>query len=241
MKVSKPVNLDILLETPEFCYFLGLLFADGYIGKSTEKKKGNYIVAITTTEVDIEYFEKIFKKFYDFKVYTRQRENWKSEYTFTFSNKHLHKFLIDIGFDNKPQNASKIISNIKDHKCRQLFFTGLFDGDGCVYYNQKNFSRQASISGCLEQNWDFLVEICLMLGIENYKITETIKPNGHTSSNFRICNKKEFDIFLSYIYETPEFGFKRKIDKWKLAMSTTKTGPRFNPKLRSVKRFCKSN
>lgn len=225
------IEYNNLLDNPEFSYFLGLLYADGCVKKINR----NYNVIISTTEDDFDYFEKIFNVFCDFAIYSKKTpEYWKKSYIFSFSNKELYQYLLQIGFDDKPKNAQKIINQITDPVCRQLFFTGYFDGDGCVYYNQKQFLRQASITSSANQDWTFMINLCNHLGIKNYNITTTTTKKGHQSSNFRICNKTEFNIFLSYIYGNEKYGFQRKKEKFVEAMSSCRSELRFNPQLRPI-------
>lgn len=229
------INYTDLLDTPEFCYFLGLLYSDGYIAHTNR----TYVVAITTTEENLDQLRSIFGKFCDFKQYFRQREHWKLSCDFKFFNKDFYNFIIGIGFDNKQKNAQTIINKIQNPGCRQLFFTGYFDGDGCVYYNQKQFLRQASICSSAGQDWGFMINLCEQLNIKNYNISICTNNRGHQSSNFRICNKAEFNLFLSYIYGNEQYGFLRKKDKFKEAMSSCKDGARFNPGLRELKMYSK--
>ena len=227
------IDFENLLNTHEFCYFLGLSYADGGYTKN------DYSFAITTTENDLAYFVNIFNKFYDFKPHCRKRQDkhptWKNAYSFYICNKQFCDFMRELGFDDKIKNATKILNHIKDPLCRQLFFTGYFDGDGCVYYNQKQYLKQLAISAPINQDWTFILNLCKELNIQNYNIFTTKTKKGYQSSQFRICNKKEFEIFLSYIYGVNDYGFQRKKDKFIQAMNTYSKNTKYIHELRSIK------
>jgi intein/homing endonuclease len=223
------LDQSLLLQCKEFCYFLGLIYSDGSVKQYKDYK---YNVVYYTTENNIKYFKDIFNVFADFKMRTNQSKNWKRRYVYDFTNKDLYFFLINIGFNNKLENANKILSYINSDECKKAFFTGYFDGDGCVYYNEKQYLRRAEISGSYDQNWDFIIDVCEKLNIKNYKIQRCIKKHGHKNSCFSICNKKEFKIFLSYIYDNTDFGFQRKKEKYNEALLLFKNQ---NPELRNNK------
>jgi len=203
------INLDQLLELSEFCYFLGLFYADGNFSKKY------YRFEITTTEKDVNYFLSILNKFGDFKVYSRKRKNWKISHTIYASNKQLHTFLMDIGFNDKINNAEKILNHIKNIKCKQLFYCGYFDGDGCVYYHKKQFLRQASVAAPYEQNWDFMINLCKELEIKNFIINKTIsKTKKHKNIHileFVIKKSLKFSCLIFIMKKIMVFQEKRKV------------------------------
>ena len=99
--------------TPESVYILGLLWADGY----TDKKSNR--VSIECVKDDIEYFYPIFQTTGDFKLSERQRPNRRLQGTISKSSLELSTFLKENDYGDKSLSSpNKIISRIpKDQPC----------------------------------------------------------------------------------------------------------------------------
>ena len=126
-----------IIDTEEKAYWLGFIFADGYIA-NIENKKPHYVFELSLAGVDINHLHK-FNKFMEYdgdnvktgnikregKVYTRCR--W------SITNKHLWMTLNNYGCTpNKSLTLNFPNENIfKSPDLIKCFIRGYFDGDGC--------------------------------------------------------------------------------------------------------------
>lgn len=207
-----PINLSDFnkITKPEISYILGLLWADGYIYLNT--------VNIECITDDMVFFEPIFNKIGRWNKTERER-GYKPQTKLNISDKDLVKFLLNNDYgDKSTKSPTKILSKIPN-ELKHYFFRGLIDGDGCFYYNPKQYSRELSISGSYEQDWSYIVNLCESLNINNYKMYHRKTEHGNQSS-FRITNKDGVVKLGTYIYKGDFFGLSRKFDKFKTIMES---------------------
>lgn len=189
--------------TPEICYLMGFLWADGFLGK-------NYSINAEIVSEDANNLTGIFKSSGQWGLSYRQRKHWKPLTKFTCSSKLLYDHLISLGFDKKGegQSPSNMISLIPDCM-KHYWFRGYIDGDGNFYYNHKKYLRQLTITSCHNQNWDFMTSLSKNLNVQKFKI-QNQKSKKSSSSRFRCTNKSDIGLIGKYIYQGKEFGLNRK-------------------------------
>lgn len=215
MKLFRKTNLRVEETqfttnfTPETAYILGLLWADGHI--STINTKHALIVNMITEDA-IELVP-IFLKTGAWRVYNYQRKNWKPQTTITTNNRPIAKFLVANNYQEKNKTAEPILACIPE-ELQPYWFRGLFDGDGCIYRNNKS-AFQVSITGPLDQDWSFLTRKLEELNIKFSLKRATTKKGGGYSA-IRMTNKPSCLKFRNYIYsDTQKFiGLKRKYLKF---------------------------
>lgn len=193
-------------QTPEVAYILGLLWADGYVSKTTNS------INLQCLKEDIDYFYPIFQTTGQYNLYHKKQSlNNKISGTINCSSPQLHSFLKENGYLNKSISSHKtILSNI-DLNLHQYFLLGLSDGDGCFYINMKNHLFQWTITSTYKQEWGAIESIFHELNI-NYRINrvKTIK-GGY--SQFQINGPKNILKLGRYLYGS-ELGLKRKREKF---------------------------
>lgn len=125
------------IDTPEKAYWLGFIYADGYITSSNGKKVG-----ITLSLKDINHIKK-FKQStdstYPIKEYCHDTSYKKdTEYCrLLMSSDDMYDDLMSYGvFENKTNIIKK--PNI-DSKMFRYFILGYFDGDGSIYKNNGKY------------------------------------------------------------------------------------------------------
>lgn len=204
-KFSKIVKINEF--TPEYCYLLGFIWADGYI-----RPKDNNI-SIEIVKEDGILLQETFKFKIPWNIYYRERKNRKPQITFSITDKQFKDFLLFFDFDKKSTNSpDKLISELSE-KCYKLFIRGVFDGDGNVY--SKNSSNQIAITSSYTQDWTYLKELFDKLGLK-YKIKRVKNINSYSS--IRVSNKKDISTFYKYLYldsENLNIGLNRKTLKLK--------------------------
>ena len=130
------------------------------------------------------------------------------------SDKRFHRFLSDNDYLEKSyKSPNKIISKIPAYLI-SYFFLGIVDGDGCFYFNKKNYIRHFVITSTLEQDWTSIEQILLDIGV-SFKI---IKRDSKTKySQIRVTNKSGISKIGNFIYsgiETDNIGLRRKFEKY---------------------------
>ena len=158
--------LDVTQD--ENVYLLGLLWADGSIGKK-------YDIRLELKESDFFYIEPLLKKYGFTKFGVRQRYNNNKKFgniqkVFAISRVILNEKLRSWGYRNKSQVApSKILSVIPSNK-HYLWWRGFFDGDGCFYC--RGAEHTFAVWGSINQDWSELKSLLHKLNIKSFRHEE---------------------------------------------------------------------
>jgi hypothetical protein len=208
-KFSNKVNSDLFTKnfTPESSYILGLLWADGYISKTTNS------ISLQCLQDDIDYFLPIFLKTGKFNTYTKKQSlNNKLSGTINFSSKPIADFLKENDYTNKSHySPCKILSHIPND-LHKYFFLGWNDGDGCFYHNSNSNSIQCIITSSHEQDWKALENLCNTLDIQ-FTIRKTVRASSKYSQ-FQINQNESIIMFGEYLYSDHNIGLPRKKEKY---------------------------
>lgn len=191
------------IDSEEKAYWLGFIFADGYISSSPlrEGVKSIYQFEISLGIKDIEHLNK-FKKFIEFK---KDIITDKSRCRFIVANKHLWTTLNELGctpnkslslkFPNIPQNLVK------------HFIRGYFDGDGCISRHVHNTCVTPHIE--LLGTKQMLEHVLLYSGI-SAKYKHDIR---HSEETWSLEWTKDLGIeFINYLYNNCSIYLNRKYE-----------------------------
>ena len=134
------------IDTPEKAYWLGFIYADGYITSSNGKKIG---ITLSLKDIDhVKKFKQSVKSTYPIKEYCYDTSYKKdTEYCrLLMSSDNMYDNLMSYGvFENKTNIIKK--PNIEYNMFR-YFILGYFDGDGSIYKNNSKYpSYSISIVG----------------------------------------------------------------------------------------------
>lgn len=165
------------IDTEEKAYWLGFIFADGYISNSPldVNKKTRYDFELSLSIVDIEHLYK-FNKFMEHNkcnVKTsiiKQNDKEFERCRWSVVNKHLWETLNSYGCTPKKSTALEFPSIFEDNVLSISFIRGYFDGDGCLTYYQNPVRPKASFLGT-SMFLSKLKECLNRLGIETGVIT----------------------------------------------------------------------
>lgn len=196
------INVFDTIDTEEKAYWLGFIFADGYIGSTPirEDKKSVYNFELSLALKDIEHLEK-FKKFISF-----EKEITKDSYRcrLMVANKHFWTILNSYGCVPNKSLTLKFPNCIPNDLIRH-FIRGYFDGDGCitrhVYVN--TVSPAINVLGTS----DFLNNII------NYSdTTPNIRHDKRHSEETLILewHKDDGIKFINYLYKNSSIYLDRK-------------------------------
>lgn len=212
LKLNKIDKVDIeqfkIIKTKEVSYILGLIWADGTI------RHGNSHISISIINDDMIHLKHIFMKTgnWNYNIINLDKYGYKQQGRIDIGNVKLHEILSDYGFKEKSTiSPTRLLESIPQN-LHHYFLRGLVDGDGCFYINKKHHTYQFCISSTINQDWDYMIQICNKLNV-NYRIdiTNTFKSK---SSSFRICRKKDVITLGNYIYQDFSFGLDRKYQKF---------------------------
>lgn len=203
--ISKGHSLDTAnyhifdsIDNEEKAYWLGFLFADGYVSLKTN------LIELSLQLNDKNHLEK-------FKLFISAKQNITEDSfrcRITISNKHLKETLINLGCT--PQKSNNIRFPKIDKNLYPYFIRGYFDGDGCISKTFSSFLwNTASIaSGSIS----FITDLKNIL--ENVNINELIIYKKSKSNVWYIgFIGQNFDKFLSYIYQNPNIYLDRKFNR----------------------------
>lgn len=208
------VNLNL----PENVYFLGLLWADGFV-----TKYGFDIYAVTD---DFKSIEKYLSDMGITTIYERQAK--KDGKNFGRVSKvgkicsiALRDFLIENDYDKKSFVApKKILSKIPEH-LKHYWWRGYFDGDGCLYVGTRN---SLAFWSTIEQDWSCLLGLYKSLSIESVVNKYVRKGGKHKASSVEVRKADMILNVMGYLYKNyDEIGLKRKYEKYIKLVKKRKT------------------
>lgn len=162
----KSEAFDVL--TPEACYWLGVLAADGCV-----RMRGRS--CITVLKVDDRTLVESFKSFTasEATIFTGQRPNGKSWFSIQLSDRHIFTALCSFGI---VPNKSLILKVSPRLSASRDFWRGAVDGDGCLCIKSTGYFCLTLCSGSLDFILQF-VGFLASIGIER-KITVDARKNS---------------------------------------------------------------
>jgi hypothetical protein len=190
------------IDTEEKSYWLGFLFADGYINY----KKNSVTLCLSNQDYDV---------LQDFNNFLKTEKNIRK------NNKHSSKVVIE----NK-----KITNDLKNNGLLQAkthilklpvievnlvrhFIRGYFDGDGCITYG-KNLNKNCIIS--ITSSLNFLKEIDKHIEI-NFSYVKRHKNRDNEIFTITSGGIRNLIKFYTYLYKDSNIFMKRKrlkFEKW---------------------------
>lgn len=195
-------NTFNVIDTPEKAYWLGFLYADGYVSES------NSVLELTLKESDREHVER-FRDFMisDAKVYER-KSKIKGEvftsYRVSICSQQVVSDLVQQGCHQNKSLTLEPPKNVPSELIRH-FIRGYFDGDGCVYArpngNGINFVGTQSILEWIQKEIDVY--------------PKKLVPCGK-AYQFSFASKKDVARFYHYIYDQATVYLPRKKNKFVL-------------------------
>lgn len=132
-------NIFEVIDTEEKAYWLGFLYADGYVSYR------NNTVSLALAEEDIEHLNK-FRHFFrlDNKPFTRKTKKVNNKkyigYEFSICNEKIKSDLCKLGCcPQKTFNITFPSDNIVPSNLKKDFIRGYIDGDGCITTSQSSY------------------------------------------------------------------------------------------------------
>lgn len=196
---KKSVKSDIfeIIDTEEKAYWLGFMYADGYVSSDRNS------LGICLQLIDTPHLE----KFKDFLKYSGDVRVESNRCRVEFRDTKMKNDLIEKGCT--PKKSLTLTFPNEDILPKELirhFIRGYFDGDGCLCYTEKTLDVE------LIGTQSFTETVCDIIGIDKKRIY----PLGRGSEAKRIVmgGIKDIEKFLTYIYEDCHIYLDRKYDKY---------------------------
>ena len=194
-------NIFEIIDTEEKAYWLGFLYADGYLNRT---QPGH--IELGLKKDDYDHIEK-FKKFINSNNKISYRPETKS-YRISFSDLKMYKDLIKHGClecKSLILKAPNIEYNLKRH-----FIRGYVDGDGCLTYQRKNpLSMTLNIIG----TEDILKFIYKSIFGNNYCILLKDKRFHNEYTKYVTFGREQSRIISYILYENSNIYLQRKFDR----------------------------
>lgn len=185
------------IDTEQKAYWLGFIYADGYINDVTKEFR------LHISKKDIKHLE-------DFKKQINSEHPIHKCQLNTISfNICSKKMALDLNKLGVVQSKTFILEYPKiPKKFNNHFIRGLFDGDGCIY-TRKDGIKTWSIYTASEIFKNQIIEIIkLETGI---KISSYKQGNGYT---IRIFRKNDIPLIGEYMYKNSTIFLERKKEKF---------------------------
>ena len=192
------------IDTPEKAYFLGYLFADGYISKTTYgtsigiglQLQDKYIIETLCEQMQIPKKIGIYKN------------SAKLQYT----DQHTYNNLVSLGICEDKSHKDFHLPNIPD-ELMNSFILGYFDGDGCITIKSTGYSV---VSICCNSKV-FLEDVKKWLDDNKIQTRPITIEKGSRKNNLYILylSGRENQIrFFDLMYKDSSIYLTRKHDKF---------------------------
>ena len=191
------------IDTPNKAYVLGLLYADGTVGKNLNSVK------LTLQDRDIKILQDIAKDMKtDRPLYkdelSKKNPNWMDAYTFTFCNEHMHDKLIDLGVVPNKSLILQFPTKIPEQFMRD-FIRGYVDGDGHVEWGRnKVASVTQSVFFCTG------LQEYLKKHLQIKTVMYKLRSHHENTRLLNVRNKTDVYKLLELLYEGSELHIDRK-------------------------------
>lgn len=209
------INEDFfnIIDSEQKAYFLGFLYADGYISKNGM----NCVLTLTGKDREIldilnQYIFFSQKPLYYRKpvqtIINKKNVNIKEAYTLTISSVKIVNDLIKLGCINRKSlklefpNEEQVSRDFISH-----FIRGYFDGDGCISIskNAKTFNiagTEVFLSGIRDLLFD--------IGVAS----KIVKHSNQNISYLRVHSIKDLNRIYYFMYKDCKTFLKRKQEKF---------------------------
>ena len=219
------------INTPNKAYWLGFIWADGYVAKRLRKQPNGtvrieYNLKLSLNQGDASHIKKFLKdiesnypiNFYESKGFTL--EDKKIEARAFITNIYMCKFLYeDLGIQPRRTDASKVIKHIPEYLYK-YFILGLFDADGSFSaYSGNNYGDKLNvIFGGSELVLRFIENYLSENSLTNSKVNVHKLSQRHEGKDggwlsLRYSGKAQGMKILDYLYDSPIY-LDRKYNKY---------------------------
>lgn len=203
------IKLFLDLKNPKIIYFLGLMWADGYLHDTKDRFE------LSINKDDFKDVSDTIKSLGEWNVYERNRKNrTKTSITVGCYSKEICNLMRKYGFVEKS-NKQPLFLNKIPKELIHYFFRGLIDGDGCFYISPNKKCRQFYLAGSYNQEWDYFTNFLKELNIK-YKIKQKIQKKTQKYSVVFLSGRELVKLgeIIYKNFTNDKIGFTRKFNKF---------------------------
>jgi len=209
--MSNYINEDFfnLIDTEEKAYWLGFIYADGYI--ICDKNHGIYRLGIELSEKDSKHLKKLAKIFgKEVRHRTRSLKLYDAykQVELIIGNKKIYTSLKNIGITNlkTTSNGYSVLGNIPENLFRH-FIRGIFDGDGTISERSDN-SFQFSICSGSEK----FLEAIQMIMVDQIQLHTTKLSKNSTAESYYLNyrGRRQLQKIFHWFYDDSVLYLERK-------------------------------
>lgn len=240
-RVNTYSDIRAIITAPDFfknieseiqAYLLGFFAADGHIEKRKDYDSYTLRVGVQTDDAHILM---LYAKYLTDNQVSISASETKGQVTIAITSKEIGEDLLKLGYDNrKTYTCHKVPPIPKEYM--HHFIRGFFDGDGSIIVNRRIADKRLSgyNKSCVftGHNKDLLKDVISQIGLTKgeYKFTEKKPHSREVKGNLatfgtnwivNISNRQSLIKVYNYLYKDANFYFKRKKDKFDLAILTT--------------------
>jgi len=205
-KYTVNINYFSKIDTIDKAYFLGLLYADGWVSNSKSRGK-EFGIGLIDLKI-LEIFSSYLQSNHPIRPCKKKKQHHSQGYNLSIIRDKLHDDLINLGCILKKSLILKF-PNEKQVPCELLshFIRGYFDGDGCIFVKTYN-KASVQIAGTEH----FLKGIKFEL--DNVNISSNIRKAKNIYMLY-FSGTNNIKKFYNFIYiEKKNIYFERKFQKF---------------------------
>lgn len=215
------INFFEKIDTEEKAYWLGFMFADGYIvDNSNRPGEDQFGLALSEEDIDILYkFKKSIEATNPIHTFQRKNNYGNPLSRLQMTSQKTVNDLIDKGCFKQKSCILKPPKNVPESLIRH-FIRGFFDGDGSIYktYNKKYNKYIYGISITSTQ------EICEWL-YDIFSFGSVFKEKRREKTYyFAFGGNNQIKYFYHYLYDNATVWMSRKYNRFQEFLNTTKVG-----------------
>jgi len=216
------------IDSERKAYWLGFLYADGYIEPIYRKEKIKASrIEVGLSLIDKQHLEDFIKDIdSNVPITTRKQIVKGSEFEscrVRVNNTKMCRDLINLGCTNRKSLTLEFpYSDIVPTSYIKHFIRGYFDGDGCISYSERNYTDKRNNKDYIQKNIiasfvgteSFLSSIILQLNKNsiNFKINK--KANCGKANEIRLTKHDDLKNLYVYLYTDATIYLSRKKEKF---------------------------
>ena len=209
-----------VIDTDEKAYWLGFIFADGYISFSDSNAKKGQLASVYCVGIKLQISDRYHLKKFNKSINGNYKVFEETTYPDGFRKKKTKSAKIIVYSKQMYEDLSRYFDrdktytaqfpNISDNLIRH-FIRGYFDGDGCLTITEKTF--QIGFAGASE---NFHIGLKNILELNGFHPCEYIRVNKYGTKIYymRLNRIEEKYEFLNWIYNDCNIYLDRKYQKY---------------------------
>lgn len=215
-------NFFETIDTEKKAYWLGFMYADGYVG---DEKHNNIVIGLS--EIDLKHLEK-FKEDISFTGNIRLAGkggfiNSKPEAVINFSDRKMASDLRTLGLYPNKSMTMKSLPIIPKELMRH-FIRGYFDGDGAVYYSQSTSYHKGKKYSYNRIQIQIISTYHFLIDMNSKMPFKSDFKDSHTPEMkyLRFYAKQDMKDIYDFFYKDATVYLQRKYDKFTTLLSPFK-------------------